>query len=119
MSKKTLVVGASPNPARYSYKAVQRLRQKGHETYAFGFRNGEIEDVQISKDWPSESFDTITLYLNPTRQIEYAERILKINPKRVIFNPGTENPEFQDQLTHEGVEVEVACTLVMLGIGNY
>ncbi len=119
MNKKTLVVGASPNAARYSYKAVQRLRQKGHEVYAFGFRNGEIDDVLISKQWPSEEFDTITLYLNPMRQAEYEERILALKPKRIIFNPGTENPMFQKQLEDAGIEAEEACTLVMLGIGNY
>lgn len=117
--KKTLVVGASPKPTRYSYEAVTRLRHHGHPVYAYGMRESEILGVPIQTSWPNEQFDTITLYLNPNRQEEYCERILDLKPKRVIFNPGTENPPFQEQLKKAGIEVEVACTLVMLSIGNY
>lgn len=119
MKKKTLVVGASPNPARYGYIAVSRLRQYGHPVYAFGIRKGTIVDVSITDQWPKEVFDTVTLYLNPQVQKEYYDRILSLKPKRVIFNPGTENPEFYGKLESAGIEVEVACTLVMLSLENY
>jgi predicted CoA-binding protein len=118
--KRTLVVGASLKPNRYSYQAVSRLTQNNHPVYAFGLREGEVGETSISKLWPvDEEFDTITLYLNPKRQEEYYLRILGLNPRRVIFNPGTENPVFQKQLTEAGIEVEVACTLVLLSIENY
>lgn len=119
MKKKTLVVGASPKPNRYSYEAVVRLKHHGHPVYAFGLREAEIMDVPIKTEWPSEEFDTVTLYLNPNRQQEYYQRIIDLKPERVIFNPGTENPRFMDQLEKNGIEVEAACTLVMLSIGNY
>ncbi|MBI1289121.1 MAG: CoA-binding protein [Flavobacteriales bacterium] len=119
MKKKTLVVGASPNSARYGYKAVSRLRQYGHPVYAFGIRKGVIGDTEITDQWPNEAFDTVTLYLNPQIQKEYYDRILSLKPKRVIFNPGTENPEFYKKLEAAGIEVEVACTLVLLSVGSY
>ena len=119
-NKKTLVVGASLKPDRYSNKAVVRLTQNNHSVYAYGLREGEIGQVAVSKAWPTvEEFDTVTLYLNPKRQEPYYQRLIDLNPKRVIFNPGTENPDFQAQLSEAGIEVEVACTLVMLSIGNY
>ncbi|MGB1318426.1 MAG: CoA-binding protein [Flavobacteriales bacterium] len=119
-SKKTLVVGASLKPNRYSNQAVNRLTQNNHPVFAYGLRNGAIGNVEVSKQWPTdETFDTLTLYLNPQRQEAFYQPILDLNPKRVIFNPGTENQEFQKQLADAGVEVEVACTLVMLSIGNY
>ena len=118
--KKTIVVGASPKPERYSYKAVVRLKQYGHPVYAFGLREADIEGIPIYTDWPKdEEFDTVTLYLNPTRQEEYYQRIIVLKPKRVIFNPGTENPHFMEMLKDKGAEVEAACTLVMLSVGNY
>lgn len=119
MKKKTLVVGASPNPDRYGYKAVVRLQQKGHPVYAFGIRKGMIGDVEITDQWPNEAFDSVTLYINPTVQKAYYESIISLKPKRVIFNPGTENPEFWQLLEAAHIEVEVACTLVMLGVGTY
>ena len=117
--KKTLVVGASPNPERYGYKAVVMLRQKGHPVYAFGLRKGEVADVSISDKWPTEDFNTVTLYLNPKRQEDYYERIIALKPDRVLFNPGTENPEFEQKLVEAGIETERACTLVLLSIGEY
>lgn len=119
MKKKTLVVGASPNQDRYGYKAVVRLRQNNHPVYAFGISEGMIGDVEITDRWPHEAFDTVTLYINPTVQKAYYERIISIRPTRVIFNPGTENPEFWQLLEAADIEVEVACTLVMLGVGTY
>jgi predicted CoA-binding protein len=119
VSKKTLVLGASQKPSRYSYEAVVRLKHHGHPVYAYGLREAEIIDTPIQTEWPVEEFDTITLYLNPYRQQDYYERIIELRPKRVIFNPGTENPHFMDRLEKAGIEVEEACTLVMLSIGNY
>ena len=119
-SKNTLVVGASLKPSRYSNQAVSRLAENGHTVYAVGLREGVISGISISKTWPArKEIDTVTLYLNPKHQEDYYQGILELNPKRVIFNPGTENPEFQTQLTQAGIEVEIACTLVMLSIGNY
>lgn len=117
--KRTLVLGAHPDPSRYANKAVVSLRRHGHEVYAFGVRSGTIADVHISSEWPSGTFDTVTLYLNPDRQQEFYDRILQLNPKRVIFNPGTENVTFERNLMAAGIQVEEACTLVMLSVGNY
>ena len=119
MKKKTLVVGASPNPDRYGYKAVERLTMYGHPVYAFGIKKGSVRDVEISDVWPNEAFDTVTLYLNSERQKEYYDRIIELNPKRIIFNPGTENPDFQERLKKAGIYFEEACTLVLLGIESY
>jgi predicted CoA-binding protein len=119
MNKNTLVLGASPKPERYSYKAVVRLKQYGHSVYAFGLREAEIDGTPIQTDWPDEEFDTVTLYLNSQRQVPFYDRIIDLKPKRVIFNPGTENQQLMQLLAKSGIEVEVACTLVMLSVGNY
>ena len=120
MSKKTLVLGASLKAERYSNIAIHRLRKYGQYTVAIGLRPGEVDDVKIHTDLvPFTNIDTVTLYLNPQRQEAYYDYILGLKPKRVIFNPGTENPEFYKKLEKNGVEVEVACTLVMLGTGQY
>jgi predicted CoA-binding protein len=118
---KTLVLGASPNPARYAYSAVQQLRWKGHEVVAVGTRKGRIEDVDILTEWPEKipDLDTITLYLGPANQVAVYDQILGYQPRRIIFNPGTENPEFMRLAAAAGIEVVRACTLVMLSIGNY
>ncbi len=117
--KNTLVIGASPKPSRYAYKAVTQLRHHGHPVYAYGLRESEINGVPIRTVWPNESFDTVTIYLNPQNQKGYYEAIIDLKPNRVIFNPGTENPIFWQQLTEAGIEFEQACTLVMLSLGNY
>lgn len=120
MKKKTLVVGASPKPNRYSYEAVVRLTKHGHPVYPFGLREAEIMGTPIQTEWPTEElFDTVTLYLNANRQQEYYQRIIDLKPNRVIFNPGTENPHFKEQLEKNGIQTEVACTLVMLSVANY
>lgn len=119
MSKSTLVVGASPNPSRYSYKAVERLVSFNHSVHAYGLRNGVISGVEINSEWPITQFHTVTLYLNPQRQLEYYNRIVELKPNRVIFNPGTENPELMKKLSDNGIEYEAACTLVMLSVGTY
>jgi predicted CoA-binding protein len=118
--KKTLVLGATPNPERYSYMATSLLRSYKHEVVAFGLRQGTIGDVDITQILPEpESVHTITLYLGPQNQPPYIDAILKIKPKRVIFNPGTENPEFFKLLQLQGIEAIEACTLVMLRTGQY
>ena len=117
---KTLVLGASLNPNRYSNIAIRRLVENNIETEAFGLRLGSVSNVQIKDTLTNfENIDTITLYLNPKRQKEYYQKILDLNPRRVIFNPGTENPEFQTVLEEAGVVVEIACTLVLLATNQY
>ncbi len=118
--KKTLVLGASLNPSRYSNMAINRLVASKHPVVAVGLRKGEVAGVPISTEKESfEEVDTVTLYLNPKRQVEYYEYILSLNPERVIFNPGTENPELYKILKKNNIEFEVACTLVMLGSNQY
>ena len=118
--KKTVVLGASSNPARYSYLAVQRLRAHNHPVTAIGRRIGQVADVNITKDHLQESdVDTITLYLNPKNQVEYYDYILNLHPKRIIFNPGTENEELIKKAKENNIKPVIACTLVMLGTGQY
>jgi len=117
---KTLVIGASLKENRYSNIAIHRLTSNNVETLAIGLRKGEVEGVTIEtekKDF--KDIHTVTLYLNPTRQATYYDYILGLKPQRVIFNPGTENPEFYDKLKKAGIEVEVACTLVLLSTNQY
>jgi len=117
---KTLVIGASLKPIRYSNRAIHSLRNKNVPTVAIGLRNGSVEDVKIETDKVAfKDIDTVTLYLNPTRQEDYYEYISKLSPRRVIFNPGTENPKFYEMLKKEGIHVEVACTLVLLSTNQY
>ncbi|KAF2325904.1 CoA-binding protein [Flavobacterium nitrogenifigens] len=119
-SKKTLVIGASTNPERYSFRAVSMLVGKGHSVLAIGQKAGEVAGVKIqTKALPVKNIDTITLYLNPVRQRDYYNYIIESHPKRVIFNPGTENPEFYQLLESNGIEVEVACTLVLLATNQF
>lgn len=120
MSKKTLVLGASENPSRYSYLAINKLLSHKHEIVAIGKRKGNVAGVAIGTDTPEmNDIDTITLYLNPNNQKPYYDYMLSLNPKRVIFNPGTENDELEDMLRAKGIEAKEACTLVMLGTGQY
>ncbi len=119
-SKKTLVLGASTNQDRVSYEAVLRLSRAGHEVVPVGIREGEIEGYPILTGEPEiADVDTITLYLNPERQRAYTDYILGLKPKRIIFNPGTENPELIRQARQAGIETEIACTLVMLSLKQY
>ncbi len=118
--KKTVVIGASPNPSRYSYLATNRLKQHGHEALAVGMRGGDIDGTVIDVDRKAYAdVDTVTLYVGPRHQHDWKEYIYSLKPKRVIFNPGTENPEFEKELAEKNIETEQACTLVMLGVGNY
>lgn len=120
LMKKTLVLGASLNPSRYSYLAINRLVNNNHEVVAIGLREGKVAGIQIIKDKKLfADIDSITLYLNPKRQVEYYNYIISLNPNRVIFNPGTENPELYQLLSENNIESEVACTLVLLGTNQY
>lgn len=118
--KKTVVLGATPNPARYAYLAVKKLLAHGHEVVPVGIRKGEVEGLTIQNGQPDiPDVDTITFYLNPDNQQPYYDYIFSLHPKRLIFNPGTENPELMRMAREKGIEVEIGCTLVMLSIGNY
>jgi predicted CoA-binding protein len=119
-NKKTVVLGATTKPDRYAFKAITMLVDKGYSTLALGQNNGEVAGVTIrTKNIPLKNIDTITLYLNPARQRDYYNYIIETKPKRVIFNPGTENPEFYQLLQGNGIKVEVACTLVLLATNQY
>ncbi|MCA6462636.1 MAG: CoA-binding protein [Sediminibacterium sp.] len=118
--KKTVVLGASDNPSRYSFLAVERLREKGHPVVAVGKREGKINDTLILTGEPLvNDVDTVTLYLNPVLQVAAYDYILGLKPRRVIFNPGTENDELEEMLRSKGIEPVEACTLVMLAAGMY
>jgi uncharacterized protein len=118
--KKTVVIGASDNPERYAYKATVALNIHKHEVIPVGLRNGEIKGIKILKDYPPiEDVDTITLYVGPQHQKSWYDYILSLKPKRVIFNPGTENDELYHLLEKNNIEYLEACTLVMLAIDNY
>jgi uncharacterized protein len=120
MSKKTLVLGASSNPARYSNLAINRLRRFNHPVVAIGKRAGSVADTPVEIAPRSiDNLDTITLYLNPTNQKPYYQYILDLKPKRIIFNPGTENEELEAMAKKEGIETMEACTLVLLSTGQY
>ena len=118
--KKTLVLGASDNPSRYSYLAVKKLRSHQHPVVAVGKKTGQVADVSISKDHvPESGVDTVTLYLNPRNQVEYYDYILSLQPRRIIFNPGTENDDLVRMARQNGIEPVMGCTLVMLSTGQY
>lgn len=117
---KTLVIGASEKPDRYSNKAIRMLRQFNHEVVAIGMKPGKVEDVSFSNERQLfENVHTVTLYINPTIQNDYEDYILSLKPKRVIFNPGTENPGFEKKLRENGIEPVEACTLVLLSTHQY
>lgn len=120
ISKKTLVMGASSNPERYAYKAIKMLQRFGHPVVAVGKKEDEVDGLRIEKQQiPFENVETVTLYLNPMNQKQYYDYIVGLKPKRVIFNPGTENPELYTLLRQNEIEIEVACTLVMLSTNQY
>jgi predicted CoA-binding protein len=118
--KKTLVLGASTNPDRYSFMAINNLRLKGYEVVAVGKHAGRVNDVDIDLETePIQDLDTVTLYLNPGNQKPYYDYILEQKPKRIIFNPGTENHELLKMAKEKGIQTMNACTLVMLSTGQY
>jgi len=120
MNKRTVVIGASSNPERYSYKATVSLKKHGHTVFPVGIKNGEIMGEPILTGKPElKEIDTVTLYVGPRNQPEWYDYVLELKPKRIVFNPGTENQEFIGLAQKNGIECEEACTLVMLSIGNY
>ncbi|XOV90905.1 MAG: CoA-binding protein [Bacteroidota bacterium] len=122
VGKKTVIIGASDNPSRYAYLAAQRLTDKNHQIVPVGIRKGVVQGIEVLdlKTKPEiKDVDTVTMYINPTHQQEWESYILGLQPKRIIFNPGTENPTMAAKANKLGIETENACTLVMLSIGNY
>lgn len=120
MNKKTLVIGASLNPSRYSNFVVQKLMADGHEVVAIGKKLGEIAGVKIdTEQLPYKDLDTVTLYINPENQKDFYNYIIALKPNRVIFNPGTENPEFYQILKENKIPYEIACSLVLLSTNQY
>ena len=118
--KKTLVIGASDNPARYSFRAVNWLRSKGHPVVAIGQKVTTVADVPVQTEKNIlPDIDTVTLYIGPRLQPQYYDYIVSLHPKRIIFNPGTENPELEKLAKANGIEPLHACTLVMLSTGQY
>ena len=120
MVKKTLVIGASDNPARYSFLAVRQLAGHGQPVVALGRREGQVDGVPIVTERPTDpDFDTVTLYVNPTHQQDYYDYIISLHPKRILFNPGAENPAFAEMAAASGIQPVEACTLVLLSTGQY
>lgn len=114
------MIGASDNPERYSFLAVNRLRAKGHPVIAIGKKKTKIADTEVGTEKKEFSgVDTVTLYLNPANQKEYYDYILSLHPRRLIFNPGTENAELARLAEANGIEPMEACTLVLLSTGQF
>lgn len=120
VKKRVLIIGASLKPSRFSYMALKKLTEYNHEVFAIGNKEGEIFGVQIQKSNASlGNIDTVTLYINSINQINYEDYILKMHPKRIIFNPGTENSSLAAKSRAAGIEVVMDCTLVMLDAGSF
>jgi len=118
--KKTLIIGASTNPERYSYKAAHRLKNEGYEIVNLGIKAGEVAGEEILLGRPElKDIHTVTLYVGPKRQPEYYDYILSLNPKRILFNPGTENDELTRLAQEKGIEALENCTLVLLSLKHY
>lgn len=119
--KRTVVLGASDNPDRYAYKAYHRLKRHGHEAIPVGIKNAELDGQKIitDKTQPIEDVDTVTLYVGPRNQPMWYDYILSLKPKRIIFNPGTENPELEQMAEQANIETLHHCTLVMLASDSY
>ncbi|MBC7409636.1 MAG: CoA-binding protein [Arcicella sp.] len=117
---KTLIIGASTNPERYAFKAANTLVAHGHKIELVGKKEGEILGNKIRTDYPSfEEIDTVTMYVGPRNQPDLYDYIFKQRPRRIIFNPGSENPEFEQLAQSKGIETEEACTLVLLATGQF
>jgi predicted CoA-binding protein len=120
MNNPTLIIGASTNPERYAFKAITSLVQHGHTVYALGLKPGEVEGIEFTTEQiPYTDIDTVSLYVGPQNQPAYYDYIASLKPKRVVFNPGTENETFQSYLEQKGIEAVEACTLVMLNTCQY
>ena len=117
---KTLILGATPNPSRYAYIAANRLVNSGHEIVNVGIKSGAVAGAEILNGEPEvEDVDTITLYVGPKNQPQYYDYLLGLKPRRIIFNPGTENPALEQLAEDNGIEPIKACTLVMLASDQY
>lgn len=113
-------MGANTRPEKYAFKAMNMLKDHGHEVKGIGIRPGNVAGIEIDTEQkPYEGIDTITLYLNPLNQKPYYDYFVKLKPRRVIFNPGTENAELENLLEKNGIETEEACTLVLLATGQF
>jgi uncharacterized protein len=122
MNKKTVIIGATTNTSRYAYLAAEMLTRYGHEIVPIGVKKGELFNqpiLDIGQRPKVEGVDTLTLYIGPQHQPEHYDYLLSLKPKRFIFNPGTENPEFEKLVEKSGAEVVEGCTLVMLRTGQY
>lgn len=122
MTKKTVILGATTNKERYAYTAAERLAQHKHPIVPIGIKKGEVlgQPILNLKERPQvEDIDTVTMYINPTNQKAWEDYILSLKPNRIIFNPGTENPQLEASANQIGIETINACTLVMLSVGNY
>lgn len=118
--KRTVVIGASLKPERTSHDAILKLKSKGHEVIAIGLKEGEVGGIKILKGKPEiRDVDTISLYIKAKRQEEMMNYLLSLHPRRIIFNPGAENPAFMAQAISRGIDAFEACTLTMLSIGAY
>jgi uncharacterized protein len=121
MNKPTMILGASSKPDRYANKAQQLLKEHGHTTLPVNPAETEILGDPVIKnlsDYQGE-LDTVTVYLRPERLQPLVDELIAMKPKRVIFNPGTENSQLQSRIAAAGIEVEEACTLVLLRSGQY
>ncbi len=115
-----MVLGASRKPSRYSNKAMEALQANGHKVIAVGKKTGEAHGINIQTEWPKPStVDTLTIYLNPANQKPLYDKILELNPRRIIFNPGAENDFLREKAEKAGILCTQACTLVLLSTGNY
>lgn len=120
MKSKTLIIGASLNPERYSYKAAEKLLANGHPICMIGNRVGSLFNHEITKNQTDfADIDTVTMYVSAKNQTAYYDYIISLKPRRVIFNPGTENPVFAEQLESHGIKTEESCTLVLLATNIY
>jgi len=119
-NKRTVVIGASPNPARYSNRATLNLQKQGHTVFPVGLKKGTINGLEMITGKPAlEDIDTVTIYVGQANQPFWYDYILSLKPKRIIFNPGAENAEFEEMASDKGIHVEEACTLVLLSINQY
>jgi uncharacterized protein len=122
MNKKTVIIGATTNPSRYAYMAAEMLTNYKHDIVPIGIKKGEVNGksiLDINQRPKIDEVDTVTLYIGPQHQPEHYEYLLSLKPKRFIFNPGTENHEFEKLVEASGAEAIEACTLVMLRTGQY
>ncbi len=119
-NKTTLIIGATPNPNRFAYRAAHMLSEYGHDIVLYGIKKGTVAGQPILNEWPSEiAVDTITLYISSKWQMPYYQKMIDLKPQRIIFNPGTENQELESMASEAGIECLRACTLVMLQTNQY